>query len=73
MSTTNSRINITMPPEIAAVLKNKADKHKVSVSRMALNLIVDAMERDEDIYFSELSDKRLSETKEWLSHEEVWG
>ena len=72
MSTTNPRINVTIPPEIAAILKNKADKHKISVSRLALNLITDAMERDEDIYFSKIAELREESTIKWITHNDVW-
>ena len=72
MSTTNPRINVTIPSEVAAILKNKADKDKVSVSRLALNLIADAIERDEDIYFSKIAELREKSTKKWINHNDAW-
>ena len=72
MPAVNPRINITVPEDVAVILRNKARRQKEPVAKTALKMIMDAMEADEDIYFSQLGDKRLLETKEWLSHEEVW-
>ena len=72
MSTIKPRINVTMPPDIAATLAKKAGMNKMSVSRMALNLIMDAMERDEDIYFSEIAELRERSTKIWIAHSDAW-
>jgi len=70
MTTLTPRLNITMPPDISALLAQKAKRHNVSLSKMALALMVDAMERDEDIHFSKLAEKR--ETQKLVSHADAW-
>ena len=72
MPTVNPRINITVPIEVAALLRKRARRLNEPMSKTALKMILDAMEADEDIYFAGLGDNRLSEAKEWLPHEEVW-
>ena len=72
MPAVSPRINITVPRKIAAELHSKSVKNGVSVSRTALDLLIDAMERDEDLYFSGLADRRETQNKRWLSHAEAW-
>lgn len=72
MTTLNPRINVTIPQEIANFLEKKAEKNNTSMSKVALELIMDAMERDEDIYYSRIADEREKTTQKWYSHEEAW-
>ncbi|MCL1925579.1 MAG: hypothetical protein FWF95_00385 [Syntrophorhabdaceae bacterium] len=69
MPTVNPRINITVPIEVAALLRKRARRLNEPMSKTALKMILDAMEADD---FAGLGDNRLSEAKEWLPHEEVW-
>jgi hypothetical protein len=73
MATTNPRINITVPPEVAAALADKAERNRISLSKAALEFIKDAIERDEDVYFSRLAARREQEHTDWISHEKAWG
>ncbi len=72
MATLSPRINITIPPEVSATLSKKAELQKKSLSKVALDLIVSAIEKDEDLYFASLGEKRLATTQKWHSHDEVW-
>jgi hypothetical protein len=72
MAIVNPRIHITMPIEIAGILNVKAKKNKTSLSKAALDLITDSIERDEDIYFSKIAEERESTNKQWISHKDAW-
>jgi hypothetical protein len=72
MTTINPRINITIPKDIADVLNKKAISKEVPLSEIVLDLIMDAIERDEDIYYSKIAEKREKENKKWISHDKAW-
>ena len=72
MPTSQPRLNLTLDDEMMKMLKALAKKAHTSVASKAKELLVDALEVQEDIYFSELSDKRLKENKKWHSHEDAW-
>ena len=72
MATTNPRLNITIPKEIADILSKKATRNKMSLSKVALDLLLDALERDEDIYFSKIAEGRENSNKKWISHNKAW-
>jgi hypothetical protein len=72
MATTNPRLNITVPREIAGVLNDKAQRERVSLSRTALELIQTALGRDEDIYYSKLAENVERGNKKWHSHKAAW-
>ena len=74
MPTLNPRINLTMPSEMAAIISDRAQKQKTSLSKAALELIAKAIELDEDVYFSRIADsvERRSKTK-WVGNsDEIW-
>jgi hypothetical protein len=71
MTTINPRINITVPKEITKILNKKALNSKTSLSKVTLDLIIDAIERDEDIYYSKIAEKRESVNKKWISHNDA--
>ena len=72
MSTLAPRLSITMPLEISTLLNQRAKNEKTSISRVALNFIISAVERDEDIYFSRLAEKRDVPSAKRVSHEDAW-
>jgi hypothetical protein len=72
MATINPRINITVPQEVADILERKAKQDRLPLSKVALSLLLEAMERDEDIYWLEHAKKRESDNKKWLSHDDAW-
>lgn len=72
MATKEQRINIALSHELRGVLLAVSSAKRKSLSAFAKELIEDALERREDIYFSELSEKREKRSKKRLSHEEFW-
>ncbi|MFY9589177.1 hypothetical protein [Rickettsia endosymbiont of Halotydeus destructor] len=51
---------------------NLAKINNSSSSKIAKNLIMASLELEEDEVFSKLADKRLTETKHWVNHEDAW-
>jgi len=72
MPTLAPRINVTVPKDVATLLKKKAKRDKTSLSKTVLDLVMAAMESDEDIYLAKLAEKRESESTRYYSHEEAW-
>lgn len=72
MATKNPRINITISNENLEQIKILVKKRKLSASKVIKSLIDDALELQEDLYFSKLADIRERETKKWVSHEDAW-
>ena len=68
----NPRLNITLEPEYIGVLSTMANKSDQSVSAVAKMLILQALELQEDMYFSELAEKREGQTKKWFSEKDAW-
>ncbi len=73
MSTSKTRINISVSREEERALSRLAKRDQVPTATKAADLLAFALELEEDRYFSELADKRLGRKVLWLSHEEVWG
>lgn len=72
MTTINPRINVTLESDIAALLGNLAEKEGKSVSGMAKSLILDALERHEDLALSHLATVREAKGGKTISHDDVW-
>ena len=72
MSTKNPRINLTVDSQIASILATIAKKQELSVSRLAKELILDALERHEDYALSQLAEKREIKRQKRVSHEQAW-
>jgi len=74
MPTIKNRVNLTVDPEIFAALGLLAKRRKKSLSTISIDLIEKALELEEDLYFSAVSDKRLIESKgKRISHKKAWG
>jgi predicted DNA-binding protein len=73
MATINPRINITVPVEIATVLKKTAKQNKKSISKVALDLIEWAIEEREDKYFSRAADEVIRSGPKFIpNNEDIW-
>ena len=72
MPTTNPRVNITLDPEHLKMLQKFAASQHKSVSAATKHLVLQALELQEDSYFSELSEKIDCRTKKWVSHDDAW-
>jgi len=72
MPTAKQRINITLEDELFLVLKNLADKTKQSLSSISIEMIKKSLEREEDMYFAEVADRRLSQKQKRIIHSKAW-
>jgi hypothetical protein len=72
MSTKNPRINITIEPATETLLSLLAKREQRSVASLATELIVEALERREDMVLSAVAQKRDIEDAETIEHEDVW-
>jgi hypothetical protein len=71
MPTTKSRINLTIPDELREPLEELAKLDNVRVSTKALELLKGAIEREEDVLWTELADERLTKKVKWISNDAV--
>ena len=72
MATKKPRFNVTMEPHEEKFLALLAKKERKSISSLMRELVLESLERREDMALSTLADKRLKESKETLSHKNVW-
>ena len=73
MPTKSPRINVTFEPAIAAILSRLAGDRGQSVSSLTRELVLEALDRHEDIMLSSLAERRDSGKKKTLTHDQVWG
>ncbi len=76
MATTKERILVTLTPDMARELTARAKREKSPRATVAARMLRDAIEDisdEEDRYLSTLGERRLRETKRWLTSEEFWG
>lgn len=72
MATLHPRLNITFDPEKAAILADLAKRNHQSISAVAKELILEALERREDMALSALAEQRDSENQKKVAHEDAW-
>ena len=72
MPSAKKRINLTVDDKTYSVLQTLSGKTKQKISTVSLNLIQQALELQEDIYFSKLADERLSQKQKRVSHDKAW-
>ena len=72
MPTKNPRINITFEESTAGLLSYLAQQEHKSVSSLAKELIMDALERREDRYLSAIAEGRDHVGSKKVKHEDVW-
>jgi hypothetical protein len=72
MTTKLPRVNVTLDEVLLDILRNVAVQEQKSVSRVAKEMIVEAVSRREDMALSEIA--KLSEIsgKTYTSHEDAW-
>ncbi len=73
MPTAKKRINITIDDETYEALERLSNKRKQSISGVGLSLIEQALEYQEDLYYSRIADERLSKKEKRISHDKAWG
>jgi metal-responsive CopG/Arc/MetJ family transcriptional regulator len=72
MPTIAQRINVTVPQDLSVLITRRAKRNKVSMSKTVLDLVRDAIERDEDEYLARIADRRDATRAKLISHEEMW-
>jgi len=73
MATVNPRINVTVPADVATVLRRSARQNKKSISKVVLELIEWAIEEKEDRYFSKIADGREQTNPKWVKDsDKIW-
>ncbi len=72
MPTAKKRINITIDDETYEVLERLSIKREQSVSGVGLSLIEQALEYQEDLYYSRITNGRLSKKEKRISHDKAW-
>lgn len=72
MTTSNPRLNITLEPNTVGILALMAEQEHKSLSGLAKELILEALERREDFALSALAKRRDSGKHKAVSHDEAW-
>lgn len=72
MTTSNPRINITLEPNMAGILASMAQHEHKSLSSLARELILEALELREDVALSALAKSRDTGEQKTISHDEAW-
>ena len=72
MPTQNPRVNITFDPETAGLLAHFAEQEHKSISGLAKELVLEALERREDMELSALAKIRDIAGAKIVKHKDVW-
>ncbi len=72
MTAKNPRLNITLDPAIVAILTSLAEQEHKSLSSLTRDLVVEALEKREDLNLSALADLRDTRVQKTVSHEQAW-
>lgn len=72
MPTHNPRINIVANEELYNSLSALAASEEKSLSAISKELIIEALEKREDQYLSEIANLRDKDHNKTLSHKEIW-
>ena len=74
MPAKNPRVNIVLDPLLYAALGRLASRDGISMSLEARDLIKDALESKEDIYWDLVAAerKRTCSAKKAVSHKDIW-
>jgi predicted DNA-binding protein len=72
MPTAKKRINITVDDDTYEALERLAEARNQPVAGVTMSLIEQALEYQEDIYFSRVADERLSRKQKRVPHSKAW-
>ena len=72
MPTAKKRINISVDDDVYEALERLSAKREQPVAGVSLSLIEQALEYQEDIYFSRIADERLNRKQKRVSHSKAW-
>ena len=72
MPTNNPRINITLEESTASILASQAEQEHKSVSSLVKELILEALERREDMALSAIAKARDTGKVKRIKHNDAW-
>ncbi|HXF90570.1 MAG TPA: hypothetical protein VNJ29_01415 [Candidatus Nitrosotenuis sp.] len=72
MTTRNPRVNVTLDEDTLKILGILAKKNHTSVSSITKSLIEEALEINEDLFFSKLVDSMEIDESTLVSEEDAW-
>lgn len=72
MPTKNPRVNITFEPSTITLLSSLAKHEHKSLSSLAKQLILEALERREDMVLSAIAKTRETAHSKTVKHEDAW-
>lgn len=72
MPTKNPRLNVVLDESLHKIIESLASKEGKSMSVIAKELLEDALEKHEDLLFSQMAADREAKSKKVVSHENAW-
>lgn len=72
MPTNNPRINVTFEPELSNQITSLAAREHKSASKLIKELVIEALEKHEDIYLSSIAESRDVKNQKTVSHKNAW-
>lgn len=72
MPTTKTRLNITLSPEMETAIKRLAERDRVPQASKAAELLLGALELEEDRVWNKLAQKRDRRGAKFLTHNKTW-
>ena len=72
MPTSKKRINITVDDDVYEALERLSEQRTQPVAGVGLALIEQALEYQEDLYFSRVADERLATKGRRVPHAKAW-
>ncbi|WP_375319062.1 hypothetical protein [Candidatus Tisiphia endosymbiont of Oplodontha viridula] len=66
------RLLVSLDEKIFDEIAGLAKINNESLSKVAKDLIITSLELQEDKILAKLADDRIGNTKEWISHTDVW-
>lgn len=72
MTTRHPRLNITLDEQYMGILAKMARRERKSLSAAAKDLILQALELQEDYALSQFAGERDNKKTHWHSHDDAW-
>lgn len=72
MPSTKKRINLKVDHITYLLLERLSKVRQQKISTFSLDLIYQALDLQEDIYFSKIADQRLSQKQKRIPHHKAW-
>ena len=72
MSTTKTRINISLPDEIKEALQELAKRDRMPEATKAARLLEVALEVEEDLFWNQIAEKRDKKQTRFITHASAW-